>query len=399
MTEINEKKNKPLIVIVDDEEEILVSLRSLFRRSGYSLNLFTSGYEALDFLKTQKADVIISDMRMPDMSGSEFLEKSIEFSHDSIRIIISGYEQKSVILNAVAKGFARHYIMKPWNDDELKTLVADGIKLKESMCQKRLEKFFHKIDNLPSPPKIYQKLIEILQKDPTSQREIAVEIEKSPVLVAKLLRISNSIYFGIRKEITTVLEAMAFIGTETVLNIVIGLESFNNLYKNADKEVIRKSEELRLKSVKRAQLSRKIAGLMDGNINPHEAYIAGLMLDIGLLFRFSLSLKEFNEYLEMSSKGEYPPYIVDKKLFSVTHDEVGEMLLTYWNFAGEIVHAVAKHHSSINDDPLTKIVQIADYLIQGSDSKPHDPLVVNFAEELMPELKNFLEDMKIEDMV
>jgi len=402
-SETNNSKYKgaklPVLVCVDHEEEILNLLNILFRFSGYELNLFTSPLSALDFLKENSADVIISEMRMPEMSGCEFFEKSLEYSPDSIKVIISGYEEKSVILDCISNGFAQHYIMKPWLDSELKKIVSNSIELKKEMHRKHLEKLLHSIGNLPAPPKMYIKLINILQKDSKSQKEIAEEIEKSPELVIKLLRVSNSIYYGARKEISTVSDAITFIGTEAVLNLVLSLESFRNVFKNANQDVLHKSEEMRLTSVHRAQVARQIASQWHEPINPHEAYIAGLMLDIGFFFRFSSSSKDLNDFLKLYHETNEPAYIIDKKLFEVTHDEVGEALLTYWNFANLIVSTVADHHSIIKNNELLIIAQLSDYIVQGKDSLPHDPIIDEYHSEWVTKLKEQMGNEKIDDVI
>ena len=103
------KKIMPSLIIVDDEEAILRSFKSLFRRDGYNMNFFTSGYEALTFLEKNEVDVIISDMRMPEINGTELLSRSIKTNPNAIRIIVSGYEEKSIILDALSEGLAKHY--------------------------------------------------------------------------------------------------------------------------------------------------------------------------------------------------------------------------------------------------------------------------------------------------
>jgi HD-like signal output (HDOD) protein len=389
------KTRNPVLVVIDDEEQILLSLRSLFRRDGYKMHLFSSGVKALEFLEKNYADVILCDMRMPGISGSELLEKSTRLCPEAINIIISGYEEKTIIFDTISKGLARQYIMKPWEDEQLKKIVKDAMEFQHEARKKHLIGILHSFNNMPSPPNLHNKLKSILTNEQQSQKEIAVEIEKSAALVAKLLRLSNSIFYGARKQISSVYDSITFIGTEEVLNIVLSIESFDNLIINTSGETLKVIKDIQVKSIKRAQLSREIALKWDEKVEPHKAYVAGLMLDIGLVLRYCYNDKKVKDFLLASASPKEPIYGIDKELFKVTHNEVGEAILTYWNFPTDIISAVANHHCYTNKDNLTTIVQLADALIQEKDSLPHDPEIENLVEVWKEKLKNILDRINI----
>lgn len=388
------KANLSSLVIVDDEEDILRAMKSLFRKEKYQVYYFTSGIKALDFLQHNNVDVIISDMRMPEISGSELLKQSSVVNPTAIRIILSGYEEKHIVLNAVQQGLAQHYVMKPWEDGQLKEIVKDSMELQEQLRRKHLLEVMHSFKNLPSPPKLHQKLVKILQSDNQSNIEIASEIEKNPALVAKLLRISNSVFYSARKQITSVHEALTFIGSESVLGIVLGLESFENLNNSNSIAVFRKVEEIRETSILRANIARKISEKWPKPVKKHEVYVAALLLDIGLVLRFCSSPDKYVEFEENYKEGLKPFYMIDKQLFSVTHDDVGSALLTYWNFPQAIISAVGNHHRYTGDDDLTIIAQIADALIQKEDSQPHDPRIGEYLREWEPKLSASISEIQ-----
>jgi HD-like signal output (HDOD) protein len=380
------KQKHPAIIIVDDEEAILMSLRSLFRKDSYSMFFFSSPIEALEFLEKNNVDLIITDMRMPEMSGAEFLERSTVMSPGSIRLILSGHEEKSVISKVVSSGLARHFIMKPWDDQQLKKFVAESMEFQNSMRQKKLEEVLVSFRFLPAPPVMHQKLKKMLLKEQILQKNIAAEIEKNPELVANLLRMANSIYYAARKSISSIIEALSFIGTDSVLNMILSLEIFDCLCSSAARQSFQRVVEIRERSVERARIAKEIAPKIDPGVDLQDAFISALMLDIGLIFRCSSAPQKFdilhNEY---TNKGK-ALYVADKQVFSITHDEVGEALLTYWNFSPSIIHAVANHHSYINNgDSLAIIAQVADNLVQGVDSLPQDPAIEEYAQKFRPE--------------
>ena len=110
----------PTLLLVDDEPNILSSLRRLLRNEGYKLHLANSGEEALETLKHEQIDLVVSDGRMPGMSGTELLKRIKSLYPDTLRIILSGYTDVGELAKAINEGEAYRYILKPWNDEELK---------------------------------------------------------------------------------------------------------------------------------------------------------------------------------------------------------------------------------------------------------------------------------------
>lgn len=109
---------KIAILYVDDEENNLISFKAAFRIK-YQVYTAISGDEAIRIMETKPVDVIITDQRMPNMTGVEFLEKIIEKFPDPMRILLTGYADMSAVVDAVNKGKIFHYLAKPWDENEL----------------------------------------------------------------------------------------------------------------------------------------------------------------------------------------------------------------------------------------------------------------------------------------
>ena len=120
---------KPVITIlcVDDEKNILSSLRRLLRPEGYEIQLANSGAEGLDILSKMPIDLVISDMRMPEMNGAQFLEKVYELYPDTVRILLTGYSEISSTIDAINKGNIYKYISKPWEEHDLKLTLRNAL--------------------------------------------------------------------------------------------------------------------------------------------------------------------------------------------------------------------------------------------------------------------------------
>ncbi|MEW6683088.1 MAG: HD domain-containing phosphohydrolase [Nitrospirota bacterium] len=117
------------LLIVDDEPFVLSALTRLLRRDGYEVVTATGPGLGIELLQAQAVGVIVSDYRMPEMDGVEFLRRAREVVPDAIRIILSGYAETHAILSAVNNGGIHKYLTKPWNDEQLRLEIKSGFDL------------------------------------------------------------------------------------------------------------------------------------------------------------------------------------------------------------------------------------------------------------------------------
>ena len=111
-------ENKITVLYVDDEENNLISFKANFRIK-YNVLIALSGDEAIKIIENKHVDIIITDQRMPNMTGVEFLEKVLEKNPEPMRILLTGYADMGAVVDAVNKGKIFHYLSKPWNEEEL----------------------------------------------------------------------------------------------------------------------------------------------------------------------------------------------------------------------------------------------------------------------------------------
>ncbi len=106
------------ILYIDDEQNNLISFKATFRIK-YNVYTAISGEEAKKVLESNPIDIIITDQRMPNMTGVEFLESILEKYPDPMRILLTGYADMNAVIDAINKGKIFHYLTKPWNEEEL----------------------------------------------------------------------------------------------------------------------------------------------------------------------------------------------------------------------------------------------------------------------------------------
>lgn len=116
------EKRKELILYVDDEEKNLDSFKVIFRKE-YNIKVANSADEGLDFMEGNDVSLVITDQRMPNMTGVEFLERISGMYPDVIRVILTGYSDEQAIISAINKGKVFRYITKPWKKEELQQTI------------------------------------------------------------------------------------------------------------------------------------------------------------------------------------------------------------------------------------------------------------------------------------
>ena len=131
MFEIGENNRK--VLFVDDEPSILASIKRALRKEQYTVLVAASAQEAMDIIVANEVQVVISDQRMPDMDGTELLQKIKQVSPGTVRAILSGYANADVIVDSINKGEVYRFIPKPWELEDLKEAINQCLKHSEVM--------------------------------------------------------------------------------------------------------------------------------------------------------------------------------------------------------------------------------------------------------------------------
>lgn len=378
----------PSVVVIDDEPAILAAVTSLLRRQKLAVRTFDSAVEALDYLNLNPANIIMSDMRMPDVTGSELLTRAAIINPDSIRIMMTGYEDKDVIFDAINNGIAQYYIFKPWDDGALRETITDAIRVQSELVNLRLKEGLKSLTALPSPTKFQTGLWEVLAKPDATAHDLARQIEGSPALVARLLRSANSVYFGSRQKISSVLDAIRMIGTANVAAMALAVESFGSICQCSKVELTAEIDVIWDQALRRAGLAKTIAASWEGFEQSHSINIAALLQEIGMVVQLCTKPEKYARYRSAIADGTVPRHVVEREIFGVTHDIVGESVLEFWSFPKSISSAVGRHHGDVHGDDVATILQIANVLDNEYDASPHDPSLDGLIDEWRTRIQN-----------
>jgi HD-like signal output (HDOD) protein len=227
-----------------------------------------------------------------------------------------------------------------------------------------------KVENLPSAPTVFVKLMETLDQPEASIGDVSAIIEGDAAISAKLLQMVNSCMFRTSQDIATVRMAASFLGLEVVKNLVLSLgvfKAFENLPPIAGFSLDEMQAHSRLTAAiaQRLGLSKEVQDA---------AVVASLLHDIGKLVLAYKMPNRFARLLTSAHSGQRPLYRIEEELWGITHAEVGAYLLGLWGLPIQVTEAIAYHHtpSAVPHGGFDAIsaVYVANLLAHESEESP-----------------------------
>ncbi len=359
--------NTKTILFVDDESSVLSSLRRLMRKEGWNLLFAQSGLEGLEKLKEQEVDLVVSDMRMPNMDGATFLKKVQQLYPDTTRIVLTGFAERSSVTEAFSNADIYELIPKPWDDDELKQVLHDALEHAHDHEHARpgLHKIINEIDALPPLPNTYAELRKALRKTQVSSTEpVAKVIVSDPMIAARILQVANSAFFGQRRKVDTISRAIFVLGLELVQNLVMSAGAFQTMH--FPRLAHLKPEELWQHALSCGVIARYIAEIRKWPETYQEtAMLAGTMHELGKLVLAKYVTEPYGQILESSAQSQTPLIDVERQQLGTTHASVGGYLAQWWNLPQKIVDAVRHHHDpekAQTDPQLAHLIHLSNAL-------------------------------------
>jgi HD-like signal output (HDOD) protein len=269
------------ILFVDDEPAIIEGLRAALRpqRKEWDTAFALGGPAALEEVRRGAFDVIVTDMRMPIVDGAELLRQVKELQPRAVRIVLSGQTDTETAMKTVFT--AHQFLAKPCELDKLRSLVKRACSLNELVTAEELRALAGDTSLLPAAPRTYLAISEALTDPNCNLNAVARLVERDPALCAKVLQVVNSAFFGLPRNVSSIVQATNFLGTLTLRNLALAMES--------------------MASARRAQLPLSSQQLLDFQTNSllvallgrhwfvadrrkaDDAFVAGMLRDMGHL--------------------------------------------------------------------------------------------------------------------
>lgn len=335
---------KRRILFVDDEIYVLRGLERMFHnmRQTWDMQFTNDPRQALEILAGAPFDVIISDMNMPGMNGNRFLTEVMRRHPQIIRIILSGHTDPEQTMEAF--NVTHQLLTKPCDAATIRATVCRALALRKLLDgDTPLKALVSRLVSLPSLPSLYTRIVQELQSPQASINSVANIISEDPAMTAKILQLVNSSYFGLRRSISNLTQAVVLLGLDTIKALVLTTQVFSQF----DSEIIRgySVKALWQHSAMVGGLARRIAraeGCDEALIN--DALMAGLLHDVGKLILAANLPNIYSKVTEMVEREGIDTAVAERRLFGAAHGETGAYLLGLWGLPTSIVEAVAFHH-------------------------------------------------------
>lgn len=331
------------VLFVDDNPAVLEGLRRMFfpLSDRWELAFAANGKEALRILHGNPCHVVITDVRMPFMEGV-FLLKEIKKSFpQTTRIVLSG--QSGIIRVLRAAGAAHQYLSRPCGQELLRSTIERTEKLRAALPDAEIEEILFHTDTLPTLPGPYLQLTEELQSEESSLRDIARIISRDMAMSTKILQLVNSAYFGMRRQILNLEQAVNFLGLETIKGLVLGIGIFTQF---AVPPALRKRlSRLWDHSLKCATMARGLAiqeRLTKAEVD--ECFAAAMIHDIGKLVLCTKLPDRYGQVLEHASRQNVTDWKAEQELLGFSHAEIGAYLIGLWGLPPCLFEVAAYHH-------------------------------------------------------
>jgi putative nucleotidyltransferase with HDIG domain len=240
------------------------------------------------------------------------------------------------------------------------------------------------IDNLPTPPVVFSRINESISNPNSSAYQIASIVSEDPAMSAKILRLSNSAFYGVRNEITSVKQAIITIGLEAIRSLVLSTSVFDAFKTNP--EFAQQQDHFWRHSLAVASACRVIARRVSADWiqDTDKVFSAGMLHDIGKLVLLAYFPYEWEKIVKQTKDSEAKPIEVEKQILGYTHSDLGAALAERWNLPEVLHDAIAFHHNPLESplkDSLAPSIFCGNFLSDMLLEQELDPEEIELDEE------------------
>ena len=334
---------KKRILFVDDEPMVLRGLQRTLRkmRDEWDMAFTASAKEALASLDEKPMDVIISDMKMPQMDGTQLLAEVKRRHPQMVRLILSGHVEQEATIKSVQ--FAHQCLSKPCDAEVLKQTLAKLFALRDILTDDSIKKIVSQIESLPSLPAMYTEIMSEMQSPDPSLVKVGDIIARDVSMTAKILQVVNSVFFGLPQKIGKPQQAVMLLGLDAIKALVLSVKIFSEF--RPKKFSWFNIDALFNHSISVSTYTKTIA--KNEKVNQdffNFSLMAGLLHDIGKLILATNFNQTYRQVLTESRNSGHNLWDLEYGTFGTSHAEIGAYLMGLWNLENPIIEAVAFHH-------------------------------------------------------
>jgi HD-like signal output (HDOD) protein/CheY-like chemotaxis protein len=359
------------ILLVDDEPDVLSALRRVLRREGWNLLFAESAKDGLALLAEHSVDLVLTDMRMPQMDGVAFLQQVSESWPATIRIGLTGYTEPKMLARAFSEGHIHEITSKPWKGDDLRAILRNALTRAAELRQidPALKGVINAIYELPVLPQAYRAVCEALQDDSQAPIDaVAAVVLETPPIAARLLQAANTSIFGQQRKIATVSQAIVVLGLKMVQNIVLVAGIIEDIKTLDGKDL--SAKQLWQHSIGCGSIASHLAKERGESTAVQEtAMLAGILHDIGKLVLAKCLPVSYVNILREAVRQNVSIATVEREKLGTDHGAVGGILAEWWHLPPQVVDAIRFHTNPASADAelITHLVHVANVLVHQLD--------------------------------
>lgn len=336
----------PEILLVDDHSQVLSGMRHAthLSRELWTLGWALDGPGALEYLATHEVDVLVADIRMPGPDGAPLLDEVRREFPDTARLVLSDGVDRDAILSA--SGSAQQFLPKTCDPVALVATLDSILAARALVQDAHLRGLLGGLENLPRPPEIYAELVALVNRPNSTASDIAQLVERDLSTTAAVLKLVNSSFFALPREVTSVSRAVPLLGLDVLQSLVLAGQVFRpsrNLPGGVDAGALA-LQGLRASTIVRRTLSA--AGWAEHALG--EAGVAALLSDVGLLSLAAARPGAWTEYVSLAAL--HPLREAQLEAFGCTFGQAGGYVLGLWGFHANIVNALAEQPIDLDDE-------------------------------------------------
>lgn len=342
---------KKRILFVEDNPILLQMYQAILEdERQWEVVTTENGSHALELMQQRPFDVVVSDLRMPGMSGVELLNQVRERHPGTSRIVVSGLNDQEEVARSL--GSTHQFLSKPFDLKALKATLGRISSLDAYLKDDRIKALVGRFRSLPSFPSLYVEVMKELSDSEPSVEKIAGIIAHDPGMTAKMLQIVNSAAIGLARKVGSPFEAVQFLGLGTVRSLVLSAHIFSCFERiNLEGFSITQLWDHGMKTGRIACMIMQYEQAEPSDVE--DAYIAGMLHDIGKLMLAEAMPVEFQKALKLAAERNVHLYETELEVFGATHAGVAAYLFGLWGLPASIVEAVAFHHAPTASDLRT----------------------------------------------
>ena len=332
------------ILFVDGKPDTFGALREALSSpaGSWEVEYASGGDAALTALAQDPVDVLVAEEQMVPMDGVTLLTRVRDQHPTTIRMILSGTTSPGL-----ATIVSHRLLSKPCHVDELSVLIKRSTALHERTSG--VEGFRRTMSTtaLPSRPGVYMELNQVLSSPDWQPHQVSAVLERDVAMSAKVLQLANSALFGLTSTVTSVRDAVMYLGVDTIRSLALTAEAFGKVAPRGHAEFSLDHFQAHAMLV-----ARITASILPAGRTQQQAVTAALLHDIGKLVLISDGDRRWAELNDKARDRNVPVHVIEQEVDGVTHAHIGAHLLSLWGLPDGIVEAVAHHHDPSEVDGL-----------------------------------------------